>query len=100
MGGAWIVGPAVFLDGSICRRVGLLARDLLVFAGILKLQLVQQKIAGHLSRRLTEDCKARKIRCLVLRQKIEGQERLLVANVSLTENESLLAFTKDMGLTS
>jgi hypothetical protein len=76
------MGPAVFLDRSIHRRVRRLARDLLVFAGILKLKIVLQIIAGHLSRRLAKDCETRKFFGVVLAREIEGQQGLLVTNIS------------------
>ena len=73
MGRARIMGPAVFLDGSIRGGVGLLACDLLVFAGIFKLKIVHQIIAGHLPRRLAKDREARKIFSVVRALKIERQ---------------------------
>jgi hypothetical protein len=41
-----------------------------------------QKITGHLSGRLAKDRETRKFLCVVLAREVEGQEGLLVTNIS------------------
>jgi hypothetical protein len=76
------MGPAEFLDRRIGGGIGLFACDLPVLAGVFKLKLVHQKIAGHPAGGLAKDRKAREIFCAVSVLKIECQQRFLVTDIS------------------
>src|SRR5215469_1634027 len=82
MSGARVMGPAEFLDRSIDCRGRFLAGDLSVFAGVLELKFVLQIVSRHLSGRLAEDRKTRKIFCLVPNREVEGEQGLLVTNIA------------------